>query len=104
MVIIMESRVERYKREKSYKKSRHKHSIVFFLSVIVLIASLSLVDNSFRTLLCLENISILEYSYNDELHKLHLFGENYQLEQKKIENALHKVMEKGKNMMSALEN
>ncbi len=98
MVIVMESRLERYKRKVKNKKIKRKRRLSLFISFIIFILSVYRVDSSFRIFLCEENKRVFSYSYADEIHNVHLFGENYYLPQDNIDVLVLKIKDKVDNV------
>lgn len=82
----MTTRLEKYNERKKYKKKSKYRKLLILCIVFILIGGLFIVDNSFKSLMCIEDKSIFNYDYDNRVHTLHLFGENHYLEQDRIDS------------------
>lgn len=87
----METRLERYYQKKRRRKKSNYRKLLILFMIIILIGGLIIVDNSFRSLMGIDDKSVFDYKYDSEVHTLHLLGENYYLEQDKIDTFIADV-------------
>lgn len=104
MVIIMETRVERYKRRKREKRIRRRNRLILLLTIAILLLSLNIVDKSYRTFLCIENEKLFDYYYEYDIHVIHLLGNKYSVEQKKIDMGISQIKESINSILLELKN
>lgn len=73
----MESRLEKYLKEKKQKKKRwRKYSIILVLIVFLFIA-IGIVNNSLYDYFDLSDTSVFNYQYEKSTHSIELFGNKY---------------------------
>jgi len=87
-VIILESRVERYKQKKISKRQRRIKTVVFILSIIIFIIGLFTVDEAVRDMLNIQDKQLYFFSYNDDFYRVHLLGTDYLVAKKEIDDKI----------------
>lgn len=85
MVIIMESRVERYNRKKRENKDRKTRFLLILVCLLIFMGGLSIVDGSYRRLMLINNQKLIGFASDSEVYNLHLFGNDYYIEQKEVQ-------------------
>lgn len=87
----MTTRLEKYYERKKLKKKSKYRKLLILCIIFILIGGLYIVDNSFRSLMCIENKSIFNYGYDNRVHTFHLFGENHYLGQDRIDSVVDDI-------------
>jgi hypothetical protein len=100
----METRVERYKRRKREKRIKRRNRLILLLIIAILILSLNIVDKSYRTFLCIQNQKLFDYDYEDDIHIIHLLGNTYLIEQKRIDLGISQIKESINSIFLELKN
>lgn len=82
----MGARLEKHKERKKRKKIYILRIILIISIFIVFSGGLTIVDNSYRSIMNIKDKSLFQYNYYSDKHTLQLFGEEYTINQKTIEN------------------
>ncbi len=88
-MINLESRLERYKSHKINKRQKRIKIIAFILSIFIFITGMGIVDRTAREMMCIYDKQLCSFSYDDEFYKLHLFGKDYLVEKKEIDDKIY---------------
>ncbi len=98
MVIIVESRVERYKKQKVKKKHRRQRTIIFIISVVCFFYCLYTVDVALRQMMCINDKRIYGFEVDHEVYTLQFLGDDYVVSKEQIEHSVDKIMSKTKRI------
>lgn len=88
-MIVLESRLERYKIKKIYKRQKRIKIIAFIFAIIIFITGLSIVDRAVRDMMCIHDKQLYFFNYDNEHYRLHLFGKDYIVEKKGINDKIY---------------
>ncbi|MBS4534561.1 hypothetical protein GOQ29_02915 [Clostridium sp. D2Q-14] len=96
----MESRLERYLKEKEFKKKRRRK--VFFILVLIgiLFISILVVDGTLSNYLELSDINVFNYELEESTYKIELFGHEYKIKQ----DLINKIFNGIKNPILRIKN
>jgi len=87
-VIILESRVERYKKNKNSKRQRTIKFVALIFVVLLFFSGLDTVDKAVRGMMHIEDRQLYFFNKYDESYKLHLLGRDYFVEKKYIDDKI----------------
>jgi len=82
----MESRLERYLKEKEQKKKSRKKFIIILALIFILFFAIAVVNNSLGNYLELSDVHVFNYKFEESIHEIEVFGNKYKLEQDTIHN------------------
>jgi len=80
----MESRLERYLKEKKNKKRKRLKILIICSTVILLVFAISIVNDSLYDYFDLKDISVFNYEYEKSTHIIEIFGNEYDINFDKI--------------------
>ncbi len=83
--------MEKYKERKRMKKLSMFRNLILLCAFFCFLGGLSVVDNSFRSLMCIEDKRIFDYQYTDRIHAIHLFGDDHKIKQEDIDKIIYDV-------------
>lgn len=87
----MESRVEKYKRNVMEKNLMRKKKLLILFTVVMLFCGVKIVDDTYRSLMCVNNKKVVAYSKENGVHNFHFLGSNHYLEQKRIDDFIRDI-------------
>lgn len=102
LVIIVESRVERYKKIKNYKKQRRLKFVVFVVCFLFLLISLYKVDNTLREIMCISDKRIYGIVNDNDLYRLYLMGDEYIIDKEQIDYYLGEIVSQTKRVFRTI--
>lgn len=88
-MIDLESRLEKYKKIKKEKKLKRARRIIVVFSIIILILGMNVVDRAVRDMMCIYDKQLCFFNYNNETYRFHLFGKDYFVEKKEINDKIY---------------
>lgn len=89
----MESRLERYLKQKEQKKKNKRKYILIFFLVIFLFIAISIVDNSIAEYLGFKDMNVFNYEFNSSKHEFELFGNKFYIREKPMDNVINEIKE-----------
>lgn len=92
-MIILESRLERYKNKKNFKRLRRLKIIIMTLTIISFVFGLYMTDRAVRDMMCIHDKQLYFFNYDDEYYRLHLLGADYLVEKKGIDDKIYNAKE-----------
>lgn len=87
----MESRVERNKRIRIDKRNRRIRFIIFAVCIMFFLFNLYKVDIRLREIMCITDKRIFDFRVEEELYRLHLFGNDYVVYKEQINAFINDV-------------
>ncbi|WP_130806607.1 hypothetical protein [Senegalia massiliensis] len=75
----MESRLERYLKEKKNKKRKRIKILIISLMVILLVVAISIVNDSLYNYFDLTDTSVFNYEYEKSTHVIEIFGNEFDI-------------------------
>lgn len=83
-MIILESRIERYKKRKLNKRQKVKKLLILILTIIIFITGMETVDKAVRDMMNINDKRLCFFDYNNYSYKLHLLGKDYIIEKEDL--------------------
>ncbi len=87
-MIVLESRVEKYRKSKINKRQRRTKAVVFMLVIMLFVMGLDTVDRAVRDMMDIQDKQLYFFKQDDVFYKLHLLGSDYIVEKKGIDDKI----------------
>jgi len=89
MVIILESRLERYKKNKIYKRQRRIKVIISIFIFCIFIIGLNTVDKAVRGMMNIYDKQLYFFKQDEKFYWFHFLGKDYVVEKKEINDKIN---------------
>lgn len=96
-------RIERKENEKNQKKDTGRKCICMLLAFFLLVSGILVVDDSFRTMMMIEEPKVIEHhKVNEKVHEIGFCGEKFYIDEEKIHDGYTYIQNQVKCFMTTL--